>query len=142
MEPTTHGHNPATSSYCTAPHTDLQDLQCAGTDLKVCCLLQVDSGELRVMLGEGKVRNHKQLPVIHPKGVAVPSPSGPSCISPLDCFHQLRPPENYVSKSFFQLHHMVIKRHGLSLSAFGTGRFEYYRRDYTLLMNQGRELSK
>lgn len=54
----------------TQHHTqDLQDLQRAGTNLKVCCLLQVGSGELRVMLGEKKIRNHKQLP----------SPSGPSC---------------------------------------------------------------
>lgn len=28
-----------------------------------------------------------------------------------------------MSRSFFQLHHMVIKRYGLSLSAFSTGRF-------------------
>lgn len=134
---------PSHQQLFTQHHTqDQQDLQRGGTDLKVCCLLQVGSGELGVMLGERKVRIYKQLPVIHPKGVAVPSPSGPSCISPLDCFHQLRPPENYVSKSFFPLHHMVIKKHGLSLSASGTDRFEYYRRDHTLLMNQGRELSK
>lgn len=127
----------------TQHHTqEQQDLQCAGTNFHICCLLQVGSGELRVMLGERKVRSHRQLPLTCPKAVAVPSPSGPSCISPLEYFHQLRPSENYVSKSFFQLHHMVIKRHGLSLSALGTGRFEYYRRDCTLLMNQGRELSK
>lgn len=28
-----------------------------------------------------------------------------------------------MSRSFFQVHHMVIKRYGLSLSAFSTGRF-------------------
>lgn len=124
-------------------HTQhLQDLQHGGTNLQVCCLLQVSSGELRVTLGERKVRNHQQLPSHVQKHLQCPLPQGPAVSLPLECFHQLRPPENCMSKSFFQLHHMVIKRHGLSLSALGTGRFEYYRRDCTLLMNQGRELSK
>lgn len=68
---------PSHQQLFTQHHTqDLQDLQPGGTNLKVCCFLQLGSGELRVMLWGRKVRNHKQLPLTHPKAVAVPSPSG------------------------------------------------------------------
>lgn len=93
-----------------------------------------------VRLGERQIRNHKQLIPLTQKQLQHPLPQGPAASLPRSFSINSGPPENYMSRSFFQLHHTVIKRYGLSLSAQAD--LGYYRGDCTLLMNQGRELSK
>lgn len=68
---------PSHQQLFTQLHTqDLQDLQHGGTNLQVCCLLQVGSGELR----ERKVRNHNPSHV--QRQLEYPLPQGPTVSLP------------------------------------------------------------
>lgn len=125
---------------------DLRDPPHGRTDLQVCRLLQVGSGGARVRLGERQIRNHKQLPPPPPSPKSSHSTlslgaqlhlSLPWSVSIKSSHQRTACPEVFSNCITRLLKDMASPTQPLAQADLG-----YYRRDCTLLMNQGRELSK